>query len=68
MKRKKILIVEDDKELNDGLMYDLKEKGYEIYSSLTASLALEIFKRQDMDLVLMDGNLPDGDGFTIQFL
>lgn len=65
MKRKKILIVEDDKELNDGLMYDLKEEGYEIYSSLTASLALEIFKRQDMDLVLMDGNLPDGDGFTV---
>ena len=27
----KILLVEDDKELNDGLMYDLKEKGYEIY-------------------------------------
>lgn len=62
---KHILIVEDDKGLNDGLVYDLQEEGYEVFSALTASLALEIFKVQDIDLVLMDGNLPDSDGFTL---
>lgn len=61
----KILIVEDDKGLNDGLVYDLQQECYEVYSALTASLALEIFKIQDIDLVLMDGNLPDSDGFTL---
>lgn len=62
---KHILIVEDDKGLNDGLVYDLQEESYEVFSSLTASLALEIFKTQKIDLVIMDGNLPDGDGFTL---
>lgn len=62
---KHILVVEDDKGLNDGLVYDLQEEGYEVFSALTASLALEIFKVQDIDLVLMDGNLPDSDGFTM---
>lgn len=60
-----ILIVEDDKGLNDGLVYDLQEEGYVVFSALTASFALEIFKVQDIDLVLMDGNLPDSDGFTL---
>lgn len=62
---KKILIVEDDKGLNEGLVYDLREEGYEVYSALTASLALEVFRAQNIDLVLMDGNLPDSDGFTL---
>ncbi len=62
---KKILIVEDDKGLNDGLVYDLQEEGYEVYSALTASQALEVFTAQEMELVLMDGNLPDNDGFTL---
>ncbi len=62
---KKILIVEDDRGLNDGLVYDLQEEGYEVCSALTASLALELFRMQEMDLVLMDINLPDSDGFTL---
>ncbi len=61
----KILVVEDDRELNEGLTYDLQEEGFQVFSALTASLALEIFKVQDIDLVLMDGNLPDSDGFTL---
>ncbi len=62
---KKILVVEDDKSLNDGLVYDMQEEGYEVYSALAASPALKIFRTQEIDLVLMDGNLPDGDGYTL---
>ena len=62
---KKILIVEDDKGLNDGLVYDLREEGYEVSSALTAMLALKTFRLQEPDLVLMDVNLPDSDGFTL---
>lgn len=43
---KKILIVEDDKGLNDGLVYDLREEGYEVSSALTAMLALKTFRLQ----------------------
>ena len=59
---KKILIVEDDRGLNDGLVYDLQEEGYEVCSALTASLALELFRMQEMDLVLMDITMPEMDG------
>lgn len=62
---KTILIVEDDKGLNEGLTYDLQEEGYEACSALTASRALEVFREQKVDLVLLDGNLPDGDGYTL---
>lgn len=62
---KRILIVEDDRDLNDGLIYDLQEEGYIVCSALTASIALEIFRVQEIDLILMDGNLPDSDGFTL---
>lgn len=65
MARSKILIVEDDKDLNDGLTYDLREEGCEVFSVLTASMALEVFRVQEPDLVLMDCSLPDSDGFTL---
>lgn len=65
MDRKKILIVEDDKELNDGLSYDLQEEGYEVFSSYAAFPAMEVFKVQEIALVLLDVNLPDSDGFTL---
>lgn len=59
------MIVEDDKGLNDGLAYDLQEEGYEIFSAFTASVALKIFREQGLNLVLLDINLPDSDGFTL---
>ena len=62
---KRILIVEDDKGLNDGLVYDLREEGYEVSSALTAMRAMETFRLQEPDLVLMDVNLPDSDGFAL---
>lgn len=65
MAREKILIVEDDKGLNDGLVYDLQEEGYEVFSAFTASIALETFRVQEINLVLLDVNLPDSDGFTL---
>lgn len=61
---KTIMIVEDDSGLNEGLVYDLREEGYMVYSALTASQAFEIFRAQDVDLVLLDVNLPDSDGFS----
>lgn len=59
---KKILIIEDDKNLNKGLSIAL-EKEYEIISLNTISEAKKYIDRAD--LILLDMNLPDGDGIEI---
>ena len=59
---KKILIIEDDKNLNKGLSIALN-KDYEVFSVNTMSEAKTFIA--DADLILLDMNLPDGDGLEI---
>ena len=59
---KKILIIEDDKNLNKGLSIALN-KDYEVFSVNTISEAKNFI--DDADLILLDMNLPDGDGLEI---
>lgn len=59
----KILIVEDDKELNQGLAYALRQEQYEVYAAESLQGAREIYEREPVNLVLLDVNLPDGEGF-----
>ena len=58
----KLLIVEDDKKLNDGIHLALKNDAYFFYQCRTLQEAREILKREDITLVLLDVNLPDGNG------
>ena len=58
----KLLIVEDDKKLNDGIRLALKNDAYFFYQCRTLQKAREILKREDITLVLLDVNLPDGNG------
>lgn len=60
---KKILLIEDDKDLNAGLSYDLEEEQYQVYSAFTLGEGMLLLEEKDVDLILLDGNLPDGDGF-----
>lgn len=60
----KILIVEDDINLNQGLAYALEKEQYQVYSAGTLGEAREIYEKEPVDLVLLDVNLPDGEGFT----
>lgn len=59
---KKILIIEDDKNLNKGISIALN-KEYEIFSVNTISEAKNFI--DNADLILLDMNLPDGDGLEI---
>ena len=57
-----LLIVEDDKKLNDGIRLALKNDSYIFYQCQTLQEAREILKKEDITLVLLDVNLPDGNG------
>ena len=58
----KLLIVEDDKKLNDGIRLALKNDAYFFYQCRTLQEARAILNREDITLVLLDVNLPDGNG------
>ena len=59
----RILVVEDDRLLNHTLCYNLEVAGYVVDSAMTKSAASSFLTRQDYDLIVLDVNLPDGNGF-----
>lgn len=61
----KILVVEDDRLLNNTLCYNLTAAGYTVDGAGTKSEATLLYEKQDYDLVVLDINLPDGDGFDL---
>lgn len=60
-----ILIVEDDKELNQGLCRALKTQNRQIVSCQNLRTAREQLLCQNVSLVLLDVNLPDGSGLDL---
>lgn len=58
----KILIIEDDAGLNRGISFALEQEGYQTLMARTARKGLELFEKERPDGVLLDLNLPDGDG------
>ncbi len=66
----RILIVEDDRLLNKTLAYNFTAGGYDVTSAVNAAQALSLLAGTPYDLVLLDVNLPDGNGFDLcrQFL
>ncbi|MCI9421259.1 response regulator [Lachnospiraceae bacterium WCA-9-b2] len=61
----KILIVEDDRDLNASLSYALEKQKYSVASVFSISQAKKIYVKEAPHLVLMDINLPDGEGFEL---
>lgn len=58
----RILIIEDDKKLNDGIRLALKSESYEMAQSRSLAQAKAAMAENDFDLVILDLNLPDGNG------
>ena len=58
-----ILIVEDDWEMNQGISYVLREEGYRTVSAHSMAEGRDVYEDNGADLILLDVNLPDGDGF-----
>jgi DNA-binding response OmpR family regulator len=63
----RVLIVEDEKHLADGLRFNLEAEGYQVQVVETGEAALELFAAQahGFDVVILDVMLPGMDGFTV---
>lgn len=62
---KQILVIEDDEILNAGLCYNLKCENFATRSAYNSKQAMNILLENEWDLILLDVNLPDGNGFDL---
>ena len=62
----KLLLLEDDMSLIDGLTYTFRKNGFEVEVARTVGEALaKLPDLADFDLLILDVTLPDGTGFTV---
>jgi len=62
----KVLIVEDDEIIREGLKFALLQENYEVLSAAGVSEAMEQIQNcRDIGFYLLDIMLPDGDGYQV---
>jgi DNA-binding response OmpR family regulator len=63
----RILIVEDERNLADGLRFNLEAEGYQVLAVETGEAALDavVNAAPEFDVVILDVMLPGKDGFTV---
>ena len=61
----KILVIEDDWELNRSLCAGLSGGGYGVFPAHTLAEGRALLQEESFSLVLLDVNLPDGEGFSL---
>jgi DNA-binding response OmpR family regulator len=65
MDKKKILIIDDEKDFLRITAMQLKARGYGIVAATDAVTAISVAQEEKPDLILLDIGLPAGDGFTV---
>ncbi|MFD1019439.1 response regulator YycF [Thalassobacillus hwangdonensis] len=58
----KILVVDDEKPINDILKFNLEKEGYEVVCAFDGDEAIELANEETPDLILLDIMLPGKDG------
>lgn len=61
----RILLLEDDLSLIDGLSYSLNKQGFEVEIARTVREAGSLWSEGKYDLLILDVSLPDGSGFDV---
>ncbi len=65
MNKRKVLIIEDDRDIVEMLEYHLQEAGYETVSALNGRDGITLATKQQPDLIILDIMLPVVDGFEV---
>ncbi len=63
--RLRLLVVDDQEEMRRTLSSTLRLEGFEVTLAATGSRALELLNSAFFDLVMLDVNMPDMDGFWV---
>lgn len=59
----KLLIVEDDRLLAQAVSYALLQAGYEVLCAHTYEMGIDLFRKEQIDLILLDVRLEGASGF-----
>ena len=65
MSDKKILIVEDDRNLLDTLVYNVEKEGYTVITSMNGEEAIESARIENPDMIILDLMLPGLNGLEV---
>ncbi len=65
MAKKRILVVEDDHDINELIRYNLEREGFEVLSLYDGAQVMEVVATRKPDLILLDLMLPQCDGLDI---
>jgi two-component system, OmpR family, alkaline phosphatase synthesis response regulator PhoP len=61
----RMLVVEDEQHLAEGLRFNLEAEGYQVRVVETGEAALDVLKAEAFDVVVLDVMLPGMDGFSV---
>lgn len=61
----RIMLVEDDRDLSEGLALSFRAEGYEVVGASGVDECMKLLQKGEVDCVILDCNLPDGDGFSL---
>lgn len=64
-KKYSILLVEDEENLQEALKLNLELEGYEVTGATDGASALDTFKKEHFDLIILDVMLPEIDGIAV---
>ncbi|HSR66692.1 MAG TPA: response regulator [Acidobacteriota bacterium] len=65
MQREKVVVIEDENDILEMIQYNLKREGYSVLTSTNGEEGLEVARRENPDVVLLDLMLPGRDGIEV---
>ena len=63
--KKKILIVDDERDIVKALMIRLQANGYEVVTAFDGAQGVFMAHKEKPDLIILDIRMPAGDGFSV---
>lgn len=65
MAKKRVLVVEDDRDINELIRYNLEREGFEVLFLYEGGQAVDVVRTRKPNLVLLDLMLPECDGLDL---